>query len=922
MATNIPSKRKYPIIQPTYNPKSANASRKRAKYHDARSLAVQSTDAALSATGELDVAAYVGAREYEIRALETGIQKSKGALATRAFQKVPRALRRRTASHNVKRVPKRLRARAKRETLVLTQNKMIEDNTPTVTARRRKPTKILRIRLETARRLQSLNKKTKEKRAALKEKREKEAQSKSALEGSHTHTIAPRVPKVKKNKLSRPSPPVSKYRKRQRSKTWLPTHMFHAKRAHMTPPGEPLWRFAIPLTPTEKSYRPTHRAAGSRGAIAWDVSYMSTVQLEGKFAALENVLKSLRVEGDECWGSKGRKWRQGTRVLQKWVYEADENRKPIAPVTLIWCATAPKIEEDQEMSNAGDTSASRTQVRDKVFIRVHPSAFLQLWNVLLQVCKKQNPPVTLQDLRFDIGSIEIAGPGSTEALLATMRPVKLNEPDNEDNCHATTWKSLLGVTNPSSLPNGALLSFSISDPRLHYPVKTLKPSISESDMSNLATTLSSWAPDRYRNPPALFNRSLRLTASRRLPSQKAINRRRTLAGPGVSLKPQSTDPQIPVMVFASRLETGSKDSNSHGSWTVLLPWECVAPLWYVLMYYPLSSGDTPRFGGIKEQRQLTFEYGHPWFPGDYPGTRAGWEWNIREQEERKKEWEKRPKGKRVEFDSLDLGNGQKGEVGRGWACDWERIIQKMQSTVVDETQDTDSSGMKETTEPTESTQDVVPPLDIEYLRFDARTAAQLNANTRPWKFQKFPADKPYLATVKVTLMGRGTPNPCARIYRLPSKNDKLRKQWLATRSTPAKGSSNKKVSGANPSTKGKPKQNDPKDSKAQGEEFLQNLAASLVETSTDKPTSEISLPLEDDLIGFISSGNYNLTEGKGTGIGSIFVSKVAESHHSSTEPASKSYSQSTREKDLLERRVCIVRPAGERVGRLGVWEFV
>lgn len=94
---------------------ATGAARKRAKTFDARTLAVQSTDAALSATGELDVAAYAAARAFEIRALEEGMQRSKNALTTRAFQKVPRSLRRRTASHNVKRVPRRLRARAKRE---------------------------------------------------------------------------------------------------------------------------------------------------------------------------------------------------------------------------------------------------------------------------------------------------------------------------------------------------------------------------------------------------------------------------------------------------------------------------------------------------------------------------------------------------------------------------------------------------------------------------------------------------------------------------------------------------------------------------------------------------------------------------------------------------------------------------------------
>ena len=119
MATHPPSSKPKPNPKPITQNQNANASRKRAKTFDARTLAVQSADSALSATGELNVAAYVGAREFEIRALEAGMQRSKTALTSRAFQQVPRALRRRTASHNVKRVPRRLRARAKREVSML-----------------------------------------------------------------------------------------------------------------------------------------------------------------------------------------------------------------------------------------------------------------------------------------------------------------------------------------------------------------------------------------------------------------------------------------------------------------------------------------------------------------------------------------------------------------------------------------------------------------------------------------------------------------------------------------------------------------------------------------------------------------------------------------------------------------------------------
>jgi len=81
---------------------------------DARTLAVQATSKAFK-NGELDVGAFVKAREYEIKALEEGLARSKKSLTQRAFQQVPKELRRRTASHNAKRVPKRLRKQALKE---------------------------------------------------------------------------------------------------------------------------------------------------------------------------------------------------------------------------------------------------------------------------------------------------------------------------------------------------------------------------------------------------------------------------------------------------------------------------------------------------------------------------------------------------------------------------------------------------------------------------------------------------------------------------------------------------------------------------------------------------------------------------------------------------------------------------------------
>jgi ribonuclease P/MRP protein subunit POP1 len=833
---------------------------------------------------------------------------------------------------------------------------MIEDNTPTVTSRRRKPTELLRLRLETARRLQGLNAKTKAKRAASKAKRDKEVKKLLSEAGSHAYEIAPRVPKIKKNKLSQPLPPDSKFKKRQREKTWLPTHMFHAKRAHMTPPKEPLWRFAIPLTPTEKSYRPTHRAAGARGAVVWDMSYISMIQLEGTPSALESVLKAVGVDGDDAWGNKGKKWRKGTRSFRTWVHENEGDKRPIAPVTLIWCGRS--TSDDVEMMDAEEVPRDKKkQPRDKLFIRVHPSAFLQLWNELLTVSKRQSPPVMVEDLRFEIGSIDITGPGSTEALIAALRPFAAEGQKFPADSPESAWLSLLGVTNPSSLPVNALLAFSVSDPRLHFPLQSMKPPSDESSATDLAGLLSSWPVDRTQGPPSLFERPARLAATRCLSSQKAINRRRTLAGPGVHPSPQPSDPQIPVIILANKPRSSSKHNNSLGSWTVLLPWKCVVPVWYMVMYYPLSSGGMPRFGGLKEQRQLAFERGEPWFPGDYPGTQAGWDWGQREDEERRKEWKRKPKGRRIEFDSIDLGNGQKGEVGRGWACDWERLIrgrpasENVENGCTAGHDDKGKAAVDEARVPAKATQvteKLNPPLGIEQLSSEAASSLIDHHFRAPSQTGMQPLiAKHSLTTVKISLYGRGTPTPCARVYRLPTGDYELRQKWLSLASpAPSVASSSKPLSNADlnahpgklQSPKEKQKhqkqQQSAKDPLVQKAEARQKLAASLLESS---PSTEedihLPMPPEEDLIGFVTTGNYNLSEGRGTGIGSILISKVVcnltgcgetreSDKEASLEQTKKNRGSKSKEKQMHEMKLCIVRSAGERVGRLGVWELV
>lgn len=60
----------------------------------------------------IDAKEYALARATEINALQRELQQSKYAVTRRAFQTLPRHMRRRAASYNIKRLPIRLRLRA------------------------------------------------------------------------------------------------------------------------------------------------------------------------------------------------------------------------------------------------------------------------------------------------------------------------------------------------------------------------------------------------------------------------------------------------------------------------------------------------------------------------------------------------------------------------------------------------------------------------------------------------------------------------------------------------------------------------------------------------------------------------------------------------------------------------------------------
>jgi ribonuclease P/MRP protein subunit POP1 len=815
-------------------------------------IKAQPTSAAYP-NGEVNVRNFLKTHENEIKSLENAMRAAKKGLTRRAFQDVPRELRRRTASHNPQRVPKRLRVRAKQEAK--------DDNTPTSRGKsgsgigKGKQKHLRKDGLEKSRAKWAKRAKTRKGYVSEDVMEMDTEPEKQVVTKKTTKPTTRAKPKPRFQALATPATPPSRFRRRQRDKTWLPTHVWHSKRARMTEPKESLWRFAIPLQPVVKAYRLTRRAATQRGAVAWDMSYMSTISLEGVDASIVGLLKSLHFASGEVenpWQDRGRakKWRQGTRVWEGWIYEREAKPlKRIAPVTVIWC-----------VAEAGET-------KRKLFMRVHPSAFLQLWNEVIRVSKVQKPLVTVEDLRFEVGSIEITGPAAAETLCSILSPSATTSA--APGTPVSTWPMLGSVADVGSLPLGALLAFDITDPRLRDPPATTELRQDEHSQNSLLEVLARWPVDGTQPASLLFDRDTRI-AAQRMPSDKSINHRKSACTLGDYPEAKAGDPSIPMLLYVSR------DSKS---WTVLLPWKCVQPVWRGIMRYPVSTGSNPRFGGLKERRQVNFERSVPHFPYDMPGSDAGWLWELKERKTREHDWRKRPKGKRIEWSTIDLGNGVKGEMGDPWACDWARLLPKASITA----------------EGAPANSGEACPI----LQLPSKQAREALGGEAP-------ADEPLtpgVFTVKISMTQRGTPTDCARIYRLPSNNTKLRDQWLSLLRKPA--------------SKRQPRvQHNGYASDMPEHIKRRELARSLLKApvaNDDPPKAGEDgypfTPAEEDLIGFVTTGNYNLAEGTPTAVANLALNRVLTGV-----PDGRALQK--------EGHMCIVRQAGSTIGRLATWEIV
>lgn len=585
-----------------------NPNARKAKLYNSRTIKTQLTDPSFVGKERLMVPDFLSAREFEIKSFELSQLNSKYASSNRVFQSLPRVLRRRAASHNVKRIPKRLRNRAIREM------KNSINGLPPKKAhlrgrelyRLKMSKKLLKLgsRLKLLRNLPNNDFYDKKLNLRSRIKIINEQIKANQGETPKLNNVVGAYDSTGINCLAERPRGNIKYYKRQTNHVWLPTHVWHAKRFHMIKQHG----YQIPLSPTQKCFKLMNRQS-KHGSILFDTTFFNSMIMEinDEENFHEFLLELLRYQKKVPSSILN-----GEKSYNNW------------------------INIDGKKVGHGFVYANvRTR---RILLRTFPSIYTEVFeNLRLKV-------TNIYDCRYSLGSLDVTGPLALNSLSKVLHL------DGVDSKIKDTWFKASRINDSKTIPVGTTFSFNINDPRLWK--RPSNPPPSEMNANDLIIKLSQGGLVCQASLDKLFDNKKRNESYRGQLSIKALSARFH------DLDPTSNELSVPssIPLLISKI--------SESSWTMILPWFWVLPVWSKLI-----AVRNLNVGGLKQVHQYNYEINIPTFPQDYPWLRDGWTYNeamgLLTHEKYKKLPSQQVHGNRADYTNLDVVSPFK--------CDWTAL---------------------------------------------------------------------------------------------------------------------------------------------------------------------------------------------------------------------------------------------------------
>ncbi|XP_066235296.1 ribonucleases P/MRP protein subunit POP1 isoform X1 [Saccopteryx leptura] len=306
--------------------------------------------------------------------------------------------------------------------------------------------------------------------------------------------------------------------------------------------------------------------------------------------------------------------------------------------------------------------------------------------------------ITISDLTMEINRFRLIGPLShsilTEALKAAS--VHTEEVDAEKTPHHwwseackspdsvslhhrqnAIFELLGGITSPAEVPAGTILGLTVGDPRINLPQKrsSVLPNPEKcQDNEKVRQLLLEGVPVECAHS-FIWNQAICKSVTENKISDQDLNRKRSeLLVPGSQLVLGPRESKIPLLLIQQPGKVTGDDRRGWGSgWDVLLPKGWAMAFWIPFIYRGA------RVGGLKEAIVHSQYKRSPYIPGDFPDCPAG----ILCAEEQAKmlleKYKRRPPAKRPNYVKL----GSLAPFRYPWeqlTRDWESRVQAQEGS--------------------------------------------------------------------------------------------------------------------------------------------------------------------------------------------------------------------------------------------------
>ncbi|KAL7984160.1 hypothetical protein Chor_002730 [Crotalus horridus] len=281
--------------------------------------------------------------------------------------------------------------------------------------------------------------------------------------------------------------------------------------------------------------------------------------------------------------------------------------------------------------------------------------------------------ITISDLTMEILRYRLIGPLShcvlTEALKAAFVHTDLDPTDPEVN---SWWVENCRSLASSDVPSGTVLGLTVGDPRVNLPKKRSKSMPNPAKYQGISTLLV--IEDKVKQlmlegvseecaQSFLWDSNVRKSVTDHKMSEQDLNNLRSkLLVPGSHLDLGLRESKIPILLVQQPGKMLGDDRLGWGSgWDIYLPKGWGMAFWLPFIY------QGARVGGLQEALKHSLYKGTPHVPHDYPDCPAGSQFAKELEENLLEKFKRRPPAKRANY----IKHGTLAP----FLCPWDKLAQ-------------------------------------------------------------------------------------------------------------------------------------------------------------------------------------------------------------------------------------------------------